>query len=73
MDERESAVKMQLSSLCNENVIVRRGMDMHKYGRCTYTEALELIVIQLAAVQSQQFEALVQAQIRNPYPASVSK
>lgn len=70
MNEQDSAVKLQIQSLYSENVFVRRGLDMHKYGRCSYTEALELIVIQLAAVQAQQFEALVQTKIRSPFPES---
>lgn len=73
MNEQESAVNSLLRDLYRENVIIHRGLDMHNYGKCSYTEALEIIIVQLAAVSAQQFEALVQAQIRSPYPASIIK
>lgn len=62
-----------IESLARENAVIHRALSMVRHSEATYTEALELAVIELAAQVSHSLEALTQAAMRAPAPIIIAK
>ena len=54
-----SANRLAIEALSYENPIVKNALRMQQYEQIGYVEALEIAVLQLAAVNADQLRALV--------------
>lgn len=64
----QSPNALHLEQLAREDVTVNRALYLYKCGQCSYEQALELAVIELAAQNAMMLEALTQAALRAPPP-----
>ncbi len=63
----------RIQQLALENVVVKRSLDLARHSEASYTEALELAVIEMAAQVAHSLEALTQAAMRAPTPIFITK
>lgn len=63
----------RIQQLALENVVVNRALALGHHSEASYTEALEIAVIQLAAQVDHSLEALTQAAMRAPSPIFITK
>ena len=54
-----TANRLAVQVLSHENPIVKNALRLHHYEQIGYAEALEIAVLQLAAVNAEQMRALV--------------
>lgn len=63
-----SANREQIEALASSNPAVRQAMGLCRYGRCTYQESLEILVIHLAGANAALTDALVGKATLSPAP-----
>lgn len=71
MSMKPNAARIQQLAL--ENVVVSRALDLARNSEASYTEALEIAVIQLVAQVDHSLEALTKAAMRAPAPLFIVK
>lgn len=62
----------RIQQLAMENVVINRALALARNSEASYTEALEIAVIQLAAQVDHSLEALTKAAMRAPAPIFIS-
>ena len=61
----------RIQQLGRENPTVHAALSLHRFGDATYAEALEIVVIELAAQVAHSLEALTQAALRARAPTII--
>lgn len=65
--------EQRIHQLGRENATVHKALELTRYHDVSYTEALELAVIELAAQVAHSQEALTQSAMRAPAPIFIVK
>lgn len=67
-DVQSKALRSQVEALSRTNATVHYALVMAEREQCTYEEALQMAVIQLAAIADAHQKTLIEFATRSPFP-----